>query len=420
MSEGSSRVSDVPFTDWRWASLVDGIGAEPDGDILVGTSMLSERNLLPIMAVREPALQHNIELMAAWCTRHGAKIAPHAKTTMSRQIIARQSSAGAWGMTAATVTQARTLLSFGVRRLLIANTLANPVAIGWLSDVIAERPDVEVPVFADSLAAVNLLDAHFAAADATRRLDVLVELGLPGRRTGVRDGHQAVAIAREVSRRRQLRLAGVSAYEGVVDGDRQQATLDDVQWICESTTEVVAQIFAHGLFEMPDPVVSIGGSAYLDVVSAHWSASSPSGYDPRLILRSGCYVTHDHGLYQRMSAPMPDGGLQPALELWAQVISVPEPDLFVVGAGRRECPDDSGGPTVLRAFRSGAPYDVGSPDFVKMYDHHAVFKSSSQLPQVGDVVVLGISHPCSAFSRWRTLPLLEPDDTVSGVVHSYV
>ena len=413
------RVPDVPFVDWRWLTLMDGINNGADHAGLVGTSMLAERNLLPVMALRESALQHNIDTVAAWCSRIGAEIAPHAKTAMSQEIIARQLAAGAWGMTAATMTQVRTLLSFGVRRLIIANTVVNPAAIEWLSRLLAGDPGIEVLMFTDSLAAVQLLEANSAALAGTSQLGVLVELGLPGRRTGVREGQQASAIAEAVSMSRQLRLTGVSAYEGVVSGDRQQATLAEVEWICDATTSVYASIAADGLFEVPEPVLSVGGSAYLDVVSARCRNLSPTGRDPRLIVRSGCYVTHDHGLYQSVSTPMPGGGLQPALELWAQVISVPEPNLFVVGAGRRECPDDAGGPTILRGFRAGASYDVGESNFVKMYDHHAVFRSTSSFVRVGDVLVLGISHPCSAFSRWRALPLLDNGNIVTAFVHSY-
>lgn len=132
------------------------------------------------------------------------------------------------------------------------------------------------------------------------------------------------------------------------------------------------------------------------------------------------HVTHDHGLYQRVSAPMPDPGLQPAIELWVHVISVPQPGWVVVGTGRRECPDDSGAPVLLRAFRAGTPLSVGESTLDRMFDHHAVFQTSGTAPQIGDVVVMGISHPCSAFSRWRTLPPLDDHHIITQIVHSYV
>lgn len=395
---------DPPLSDWRWATVTDGLGSDADVAHLVGGSMLSEQNLLPVMALREGALQHNIDVMAGWCVSHGAQIAPHAKTTMSQEIIARQMAAGAWGMTAATITQVRTLLHFGTRRIVLANTLANPRAIEWLAHHASGDPALEVMVFADSLEAVRLLDRYSTAGSGGGLLCVLVELGLPQRRTGARHEAQAMAVARAVSVSSRLRLAGVSAYEGVVATDREPATLDEVRRLCAAATSVITRVGEEGLFDGSEPVLTVGGSAYLDVVSAHCRAQLPSGHRPRLIVRSGCYVTHDHGLYQRLSAPMPDGGLQPALELWAQVISVPEPGLFVVGAGRRECPDDSGGPVLLRCFRAGAPCDLGEPVLHRLFDHHAVFQTTAAAPRVGDLVVLGVQPMAHAAAVGRPRP----------------
>jgi len=57
-------------------------------------------------------------------------------------------------------------------------------------------------------------------------------------------------------------------------------------------------------------------------------------------------------------------------------------------------------------------------------DQHAyvVIPASSTLA-VGDVVRLGISHPCTAFDKWRLLPELEssqtPDPAVVGFVETF-
>ena len=62
---------------------------------------------LPVMLLSEPALQANVDAMAAYCAEHGALLAPHGKTTMAPQIFARQIEAGCWAMTAATATRPR-------------------------------------------------------------------------------------------------------------------------------------------------------------------------------------------------------------------------------------------------------------------------------------------------------------------------
>lgn len=405
----------IRAVDWRWEALRTALPIGSTASGVTGTSLRQDAQLLPVMAVREHALQHNVDVMARWCADHGVQIAPQAKTTMSPEVMGRQLQAGAWGMTVATLTQVRTVLGLGVRRVLLANTVVARAGIEWLGAVGRDH-GADVLVFVDSRRGVQLLEENLGRGDT---LDVLVELGLPRRRTGARTEEEAFAVAQAVAASPRLRLAGVSAYEGVVATDRTSSTLDEVRRICDATMSVTSTLLRRGLLEREEPILSIGGSAYLDLVAERCAAPWRAGEGPQLVLRSGCYVTHDHGLYEQLAAPMPDGGLQPALELWAEVLSVPEPAVVVVGAGRRECPDDSGGPVMLRAFRAGAPLDLRRATAVRMFDHHTVFSSAGDL-EVGDVVVLGISHPCSAFSRWRLLPLLDDEDVVAELVHSYV
>ena len=85
----------------------------------------------------------------------------------------------------------------------------------------------------------------------------------------------------------------------------------------------------------------------------------------RLLLRSGCYVTHDHGVYERTGPGTRgalDGAFEPALEVWAPVLSRPEAGRALVGAGKRDLAYDMGLPIVL----AGLPGRV-----VALNDQHA-------------------------------------------------
>ena len=77
------------------------------------------------------------------------------------------------------------------------------------------------------------------------------------------------------------------------------------------------------------PIVTAGGSAYFDVVTRELTADGTAPV--QVILRSGAYLTHDHGFYDTIS-PAGRGAagapaLRPAIEVWAQVLSRPEPGL---------------------------------------------------------------------------------------------
>jgi D-serine deaminase-like pyridoxal phosphate-dependent protein len=164
--------------------------------------------------------------------------------------------------------------------------------------------------------------------------------------------------------------------------------------------------------------LSCGGSGQVDVVSAALTRVPACSKPVRSVLRSGSYVTHDHGLYAQTSSLAAE--LRPAIELWAQVWSRPEPGLALVGAGRRDVPFDSGLPIpLLRRSASGELTPLHGT-VTKLNDQHAFLSLAADEPlEVGDLVCLGISHPCTAHDKWQLLPLLDDERRVIDCVRSY-
>jgi len=149
----------------------------------------------------------------------------------------------------------------------------------------------------------------------------------------------------------------------------------------------------------------MGGSAFPDrVVEFLPDAGQVPG--TRTILRSGCYVTHDHGTYAAVS-PVP--GLTPALSVRAVVLSTPEAGMAVVGAGKRDLPYDAGLPIFLSARTAeGATKNAAAAEVRNLFDHHAVLTGATGL-EVTDTVDFGLSHPCSAFDRWPEYVVTDGD-----------
>jgi D-serine dehydratase len=131
----------------------------------------------PALVLHEEQLVHNITTMADYCRDHRVELAPHAKTSLSPQLIWRQMAAGAWGMTAATAAQVRGLAAIGVLRILLANLLVDPVAIRWIATHVLGESGTAFCCYVDSVASVELLDREFGEADAASLLDVLLEVG---------------------------------------------------------------------------------------------------------------------------------------------------------------------------------------------------------------------------------------------------
>jgi D-serine deaminase-like pyridoxal phosphate-dependent protein len=37
----------------------------------------------------------------------------------------------------------------------------------------------------------------------------------------------------------------------------------------------------------------------------------------------------------------------------------------------------------------------------------------------GDLLCLGISHPCTTFDKWRAIPVVDDENRVTDVVHTF-
>jgi D-serine deaminase-like pyridoxal phosphate-dependent protein len=347
----------------------------------------------PQLRLSREALENNIRVMASWCRQRGVDLAPHVKTTMSAPIINRQLAAGAVGVTVATVDQVASALGWGHQSVLIANEVVDRLGLTRIRNWLEEGSGREIRCFVDSVpgveAAAQVFDAETDAA-----LEVLIDVGTPGGRTGIRSIRDAVRIAEMVRAAPGLRLVGVAGYEGVVPNSRAAATIAAVDRHCRLVRDVYLEVARF--FETPAPIYSMGGSAFPDRV-VEYLPDEVHVPGTRRILRSGCYVTHDHGTYASVS-PVP--GLVPALTVRAVVLSTPEDGIAVVGAGKRDLPYDAGQPVFLSAQTADGATKNGATAVVRsLFDHHAVLTGVSGL-DVTDTVDFGISHPCSAFDRW--------------------
>jgi D-serine deaminase-like pyridoxal phosphate-dependent protein len=377
------------------------------------------------MVLRERALAHNLALMAEYCRAWNVDIAPHGKTTMAPQLWQRQLDAGAWGITAATIDQARVIRDAGVPHILLANEVVDPVSISWIASQLAD-PAFELLVYVDSERSVEILDEGLRSAGAERPQPVLVELGFEGGRTGCRTIPEAVYVASRVVSSDRLRLAGVSGYEGTLCQERSPECLAFVIGFIDRLRELAVTMIDAGSFAGSDRIVlSAGGSAFFDIVVDRLRGPWPGGADVRVVLRSGCYLTHDVGLYERLS-PLPsrdgDRGFRPAMELWARVLSRPEPELAILGFGKRDVSFDVDLPFPRVVHPTSGP-SVDAREGLEirsLNDQHAYGRVNPGFTlEVGDLVGLGICHPCTSFDKWRVIPVLDEADRVVDAIATF-
>lgn len=407
-----------------------GIATPLDAVADQGWNLLREDLPLPLAVLKTAALRHNSRWMRAFTEHHGVAIAPHGKTTMAPALFDLQLRDGAWGITLSTPHQIAVALAAGVRRIFVANQVVGRAGIASLFDALDRYPDLDLHVIVDSVALVEQIERVATARPACRPLNVLVEKGFAGGRTGCRTVDEAVEVARRIAAAPALRLSGVEGFEGIIRKADAEATLAALNDFLASVVAVATACDAEKLFDGPI-LLSAGGSAFFDLVVTAFRAATLS-VPTTVLLRSGCYITHDSGMYTQLfryleeRAPelLADGGPVPALEVWAYVQSRPEPGRVIVTLGKRDASYDDL-PVAETWFRPGS--DMARPQtvpdghrVVALNDQHGFLNVPDDSPlQVGDMVSFGISHPCLTFDKWRVLHLVDEHYDVTGTIRTY-
>ncbi|MFG2119301.1 alanine racemase [Streptomyces sp. NPDC048710] len=401
-------------------------GLPPDAVGLTVAELAAQRRNLftdgfttPVLALSAERLEHNLQLMETYATRHGLAFAPHGKTSMAPQLFRRQIEHGAWGITLAVPHQVWVARAFGIERIFLANELVDAAALRRIAADLAADPDFRFVCYVDSVRGVELMDA--ALRGTARPVDVVVELGAgEGARTGVRTEADARAVADAVAGVETLRLVGVAGYEAQVPG----AAPEPVRAWLGRMVELAAEFDKAGRFAGAEQiVVSAGGSEWFDAVADVFAGIPELSLPVLKLLRSGAYVSHDDVHYSRLTPfnRVPEeGALEPAFRLWAQVVSRPSPEQAFVNAGKRDAAYDLDHPVAHVVRRDGTEHPATGIEVTALSDQHLWLGTGPAADvEVGDWIGFGLSHPCTSFDKWQLIPVAEADGTVVDFVRTF-
>ena len=388
-----------------------------------GWNLLREDLTLPAAVLYEEALQHNLEWMRQFTAAYGARLAPHGKTTMAPRLFDLQLRAGAWGITLATAHQTQVAYAHGVRRVVMANQLIGRQNMAVIARLLRD-PEFEFYCLIDSADQINQLGSYFSRCG--ERLNVLLEVGVDGGRAGVRNCEQLQSVLDALDPwSHAIALCGVEVYEGVLDDEAA------IRAFLLHAIDVTKEIAAKKLFERTPILLSGAGSAWYDVVA---EVFSPRDFEQpvEVVLRPGCYLTHDVGAYRKAQdrilktnsvARQMGAGLKTALHVWAYVQSVPEANKAIVGLGRRDAAFDSGLPVPALHFRPGSVMPHSAPAhwiLTRMMDQHAYLQiAPNDDIRPGDMIAFDIAHPCLTFDKWRVLALVNGAYDVVDLIQTF-
>lgn len=387
-------------------------------------SLLAEQVCLPAAVLSKHALENNQKWMQSFADKQNVLLAPHGKTSMAPALYQFQIDSGCWAISLATSQQVFAAYLAGIRRIILANQLVGKANIQAIAQLVS-KGDLTLYCFVDSISNAEQLNAEFAEHQC--HLNVLVEIGVESGRCGTRSPQQATALAEKIKQLEHLKLAGIGFYEGVIRDDPEGKLIRE---FVDNTAQLALRWQQQDRFDTTSPIVTGAGSAWYDIVAS--GLDRLKNTDFKLVLRPGCYLIHDTGIYQQAQNQVNErssvacditGDLTSSLQVWAYVQSVPEPGLAVVGIGKRDVAFDAGLPTpeLIVQCPSQQPSTVSADcKLVNIMDQHAMMSCPADMDiKAGDMVVFSTSHPCLTMDKWRYVGLIDEQYQVQGHIKTY-
>ena len=378
---------------------IDSYGKTLEQFLATNPNLFTANFQFPIMVLKEAAIKNNIAQMMSFCNSVDAQLAPHVKTTMSPQLAQMQVAAGATALTIANFWQGRIFLKHGFKNLIIANEVLDPTAIAEIAKINKQK-QAEIIFYVDSILALEIIQKH---TPSEGEQNLFIEIGTENGRGGVRELSLVEQLAQRIRTDKRLNLIGVTGFEGAVpDAARGRRGEKKISKFCQ---KIVAAAELAYPYKSDQPfVISAGGSAYFDIVARELNKFEKPR---RLLLRSGGYITHDHKYYEEIYPfASTDRSFQPAIEVWAQVISKPEKGFGVLNLGKRDIGNDLHNPIPIKSY--DGQVKSFSAVIEKLNDQHGYLRGKQEF-SLAQLIGLGISHPCTTFDKWGLIPLVNDD-----------
>lgn len=335
----------------------------------------------PAVVIDMPRLTANIASMADSLARSEVALRPHVKTHKSVEIARLQLTAGAAGITCATLGEAEVFAASGIDDVFVAFPLwASPSKTARLKRV-AERCRLRLGV--ESIEGARRLGADVPD------VDVLIEVDSGELRTGVRTPQAAVAVAAAAADAglhvRGLFTHGGHSYNSPDSASR--AAEDEVRTLTHAA--VALERAGH----------------QVDVLSAGSTPTARlSARDDITEERPGTYVFGDRqqvmlGAHRAESV---------ALFVAGTVVSSADGQV-VLDAGAKALAKDRH--PLVDGFGALPAY----PDAVvsRLYDHHAVVElRGGRGPRLGEIVAIVVNHVCPVVNLAETLHILDGERIV--------
>jgi D-serine deaminase-like pyridoxal phosphate-dependent protein len=329
--------------------------------------MLTKNDLpTPALLVDLDCFEANLQRMAAHCRQHGVGFRPHAKTHKCPEIARRQVAAGALGISVATVPEAEAMVRAGLRGVLLTSPVVDKGKIQRMVNLAKTGGDVLLAV--GHAREAELLE-EAAATGHQVTVDVLIDLDVGDRRTGVLPGQLALDLARLIAGHKHLRIRGLQAYAGhashTVGFEARQRTSQQAMSKAVQTKELLQK----SGFDVP--ILSGGSTGTYNIDCAIRGVTE---------LQVGSFIFMDLD-YRRIGGQGGQGAyedFQFSLTVLSTVVSATHADRVSIDAGIKAFATDVSYKPEAKG-RPGLVYARGGDEFGIL-----TAESGASLPRLGD------------------------------------
>lgn len=324
----------------------------------------------PALVLDGMALQRNIAVMADFAKANDITLRPHAKTHKSPRIAKLQIEAGAVGISCATVAEMEAMAEAGIPGLLLTTPVADRVKLARIA-ALADSTDISLVVdHADQIQVLHtLLDA------ASRPVQVLIDIDVGQRRTGVTELAATLALAQLIDATPGMTFGGIQGFAGhvqhMIDYEERKAGAATVRGILDD--------HLRGLRDAGIKAGIVTGSG------TGACAFDIAGTFTELQVGSYLFMDADYGRLQG------EGGgalpFEPSLFVLATVTSVNRAGEFTVDAGVKAMAFNGPVPSVMLGVPEGSTYRFGG-------DEHGMITmpDGAEPPKLGSRVLLIATH----------------------------
>ena len=292
--------------------------------------------------------------------RDRVRVRPHAKTHKCPEVGKRQVALGAVGMCCQKVSEAEAMVDGGITDVLVTNEI---VGARKLERLAALSRRAKLGVCVDNPENVNSIASTGAS------LDVYIEIDVGMRRCGVPPGQPVVDLARRIRSFKNLRFAGLQAYQGRAQHFRSMEERHAAIELAAQHVYQTKKLLEQNRIACPIVTGAGSGTFMLEVEAGAWDEIQPGSY---------AFMDADYAKNE-WAAPLPRFGH--ALFVLTTVMSRPSERMAIVDAGLKASSVDSGMPGVWKK-------DL---QYTKASDEHG-WVEGKDVPPLGDKLLLVPGH----------------------------